>query len=62
MQVGSRTDFAFKDHLASDRAIQHYGNPTADTSDYGPFGQPLTSYSSKIIGSPTLLDGEAYIN
>lgn len=62
MRVGSRTDFMFKDHLASNRAIQHYGNATPDTSDYGPFGQPLTSNNSKIIGSTGLPDGKAYIN
>jgi RHS repeat-associated protein len=49
-------DFAFKDHKASNRLTLRYYPATTTKSDYGPYGQPLTSNGS------TPLNGKAYIN
>ena len=54
-RVGAATDFSFKDHLASNRAVQRYNGATTNT-DYGPFGKPLTSNGSLPI------NGKAYLN
>ena len=62
MRVGGRTDFMFKDNLASNRVVMHFNPTSTDTADYGPFGQPLTSNASKIIGSAALPEGKGYIN
>jgi RHS repeat-associated protein len=51
----SATDFMFKDHLASNRAILRMGGATTK-HDYAAYGQPLTSNGS------TILNGKAYLN
>ena len=54
-RVGAATDFSFKDHLASNRAVQRYNGATT-TTDYSAFGKPLTSNGSLPI------NGKAYLN
>jgi RHS repeat-associated protein len=49
-------DFAFKDQKASNRLTLRYYPASTTKSDYGPYGQPLTSNGS------TPLNGRAYIN
>lgn len=52
---GQSTDVMVKDHLASNRLVLRVGSGSM-RSDYGPFGQPLTSNGS------VPLQGKAYIN
>ena len=53
---GAAIDFSFKDHLASNRVTQTFTPATTQTTDYGPYGQPLTSNGSIPI------NGKAYLN
>ena len=46
---GTATDFSFKDHLASNRTVQRFAPTSTQATDYGPFGQPLTSNGSTPI-------------
>jgi RHS repeat-associated protein len=50
------TDFAFKDQKSSTRLTLRMSPASTTQSDYGPFGQPLTSNGSSI------LNGRGYIN
>ena len=52
---GLATDILLKDHLASNRLTIRVNGPTTRT-DYGPYGQPLTSNTSLPI------NGKSYIN
>ena len=53
-RVGAATEFSFKDHLASNRAVQRYNGAT--TTDYSAFGKPLITNGSLPI------NGKAYLN
>jgi RHS repeat-associated protein len=50
------TDFAYKDRKSSTRLTLRMSPASTTPSDYGPFGQPLTSNGSSII------NGRSYIN
>jgi RHS repeat-associated protein len=53
---GSATDFMIKDNLNSNRLTIRYSPLPIRFSDYGPYGQPLTSNGS------TVLTSKGYIN
>jgi RHS repeat-associated protein len=50
------TDFAYKDQKSSTRLTLRMSPASTTQSDYGPFGQPLTSNGS------TVINGRGYIN
>jgi RHS repeat-associated protein len=53
---GLATDFLVRDHLGSIRVTTRYAPLTTRSSNYGPFGSPLTTNGS------TLPTGKGYIN
>jgi RHS repeat-associated protein len=59
---GRVTAWGLKDHLASNRVMSFMpGGQTTVKYDYGPYGQPLGSNSSK-LPSPTDPQSKGYIN
>lgn len=39
--MGAVTEFLIKDHLASNRVVTRLGDPTPDSFNFGPYGQPF---------------------
>jgi RHS repeat-associated protein len=55
-RIGAATDFKVKDYLGSIRVTTRYAPLTTHFSNYGPYGNPLTTNGS------TILSGKAYID
>jgi RHS repeat-associated protein len=55
-RAGAATDFKVKDYLGSIRVTTRYAPLTTHFSNYGPYGNPLTTNGS------TILSGKAYID
>jgi hypothetical protein len=58
---GVMTDFMVKDHLASNRVMTRMGVTRSTRSDYGPYGQPLSS-NGATTPNASLPQTKGYIN